>query len=122
MRWASALSIWLPGTGGLRGERLARVADGRMFSADAALAAGLVDKIGYLSDAIMESKRLAGLDPNARVVTYRRSEYANDNLYNTVTRPQPADGVGRHGAHCRPVRPGRRGFIICGLRPWEPPS
>ncbi len=74
---------------GLTGERLAMVADARLFLADAALAAGLVDKIGYLSDAITETKRIAGLDADARVVTYRRTEYADDNLYNTLTSSTP---------------------------------
>ena len=70
---------------GLDGERLATVADARLFLADAALAAGLVDKIGYLSDAIADAKTIAGIDTDARVVTYRRTEYPDDNLYNTLT-------------------------------------
>lgn len=70
---------------GLNGEQLATVADARVFLADAALAAGLVDKIGYLSDAIAEAKAIAGLDADARVVIYRRTEYSDDNLYNPLT-------------------------------------
>lgn len=70
---------------GLEGERLATVADARVFLADAAVEAGLVDKIGYLSDAIAEAKQIAGLAADARVVTYRRTEYPDDNLYNTLT-------------------------------------
>ena len=69
----------------LDGERLATVADARVFLADAAVAMGLVDKIGYLQDAIDEAKAIAGLDADARVVTYRRSYYSNDNVYNTLT-------------------------------------
>ena len=70
---------------GLNGEQLTTVADARLFLADAALDAGLVDKIGYLSDAIAEAKQIAGLDANARVVTYRRTEYPDDNVYNALT-------------------------------------
>jgi protease-4 len=70
---------------GLDGQRLATVADARVFLAEAALEAGLVDKIGYLRDAIDEAKRLAGLDDDARVVAYRRTRYPDDNLYNTLT-------------------------------------
>ena len=70
---------------GLEGQRLATVADARVFLADAAVAAGLVDKIGYLQDAIGEAKAIAGLDADARVVVYRRTHYPNDNLYNTLT-------------------------------------
>jgi protease IV len=78
---------------GLDGERLATVADARLFLADAALAVGLVDKIGYLSDAITEAKTIGGLDANARVVTYRRTEFADDNLYNTLTSSTRTDPV-----------------------------
>ena len=70
---------------GLDEERLATVADARVFLADAAIAAGLVDKIGYLQDAIDEARALAALDADARVVVYRRTVYPNDNLYNTLT-------------------------------------
>ena len=72
-------------------ERLATVADARVFLADAAVAAGLVDKIGYLQDAIDEAKAIAGLAADARVVTYRRTHYPNDNLYNTLTSGTRAD-------------------------------
>jgi protease-4 len=70
---------------GLDGDRLATVADARVFLADAAVAVGLVDKIGYLQDAIAEARKLAALDADARVVVYRRTHYPNDNLYNTLT-------------------------------------
>jgi protease IV len=69
----------------LTDEQLAAVADARIFLAQDALAAGLVDKIGYLQDAIAEAKRIAALDTDARVTTYRRTRYPNDNLYNMVT-------------------------------------
>jgi protease-4 len=76
-------------------ERLATVADARVFLADTALSAGLVDKIGYLQDAIDEAKAMADLDADARVVTYRRTVYPDDNLYNNLTsgsraNPMPA--------------------------------
>jgi len=69
----------------LDSQRLASVADARVFLADAAVATGLVDKIGYLQDAIAETRALAALDADARVVVYRRTDYPNDNLYNTLT-------------------------------------
>jgi len=46
---------------------------------------GLVDAVGYLSDALLQAKKLSGLPDDARVVVYRRTEYANDNIYNTAT-------------------------------------
>ncbi len=69
----------------LNDQRLAMVADARVFLADAAVAVGLVDKIGYLQDAIAAARELAALDADARVVVYRRTEYPDDNLYNTLT-------------------------------------
>ena len=69
----------------LDGQRLATVADARVFLADAAVTMGLVDKIGYLQDAIAEARALAALDADARVIIYRRTDYPNDNLYNTLT-------------------------------------
>lgn len=42
--------------------------DGRILSADEAKAAGLVDAIGYLDDAIAEAERLAGLAPTTASV------------------------------------------------------
>jgi protease-4 len=36
-----------------------------------------------LSDAVRESKQLAGLPADARVVAYRRTEFPDDNYYNT---------------------------------------
>ena len=70
---------------GLDNDGLVRIADARVFIADDAVAAGLVDKIGYLQDAIVEAKTIAELDADARVVVYRRTSYPNDNIYNTLT-------------------------------------
>ena len=62
-----------------------QVADARIFLAADALELGLVDKIGYLEDALDEARQLAHLNRDARVITYRRSKYPDDNLYNTLT-------------------------------------
>ena len=83
-------------------QRLATVADARVFLADAAVAVGLVDKIGYLQDAVAEARELAALDADARVVIYRRTDYPNDNLYNTLTsgaqaNPRPMVDMGPIG-------------------------
>jgi protease-4 len=61
---------------------MAEISTARVFLADDALKLGLVDKVCYLSDAIWESKKLAGLAADARVVVYRRSEFTDDNYYN----------------------------------------
>jgi protease IV len=62
------------------------ISSARIYIADEALERGLIDGIGYLNDALDQTKRIAGLPENARVVVYRRERYANDNLYNTQTR------------------------------------
>lgn len=50
-----------------------RLADGGGFTADEALRFGLVDRLGYLDEALAEAQRLAGGDPETlRVVTYAR--------------------------------------------------
>jgi len=60
-------------------------ATARIFAAEEARKVGLVDTVGYLRDALQQAKKLSGLPDDARVVVYRRSEYANDNIYNTAT-------------------------------------
>lgn len=70
---------------GLNDTRLDAVADARIFLADDALEIGLVDRIGYLPDAVEAAKRIAELDDAARLVTYRRTQYPDDNIYNSFT-------------------------------------
>lgn len=62
---------------------LAEISTARIYLADEALKLGLVDKIGYLNDAIVEARKLAGLSKNSKVIVYRRIQYPDDNLYNT---------------------------------------
>ncbi len=52
-------------------DRARQVADGRIYTAEQALALGLVDRIGYVSDAVALARRAAGVD-EARVIVYRR--------------------------------------------------
>jgi protease-4 len=77
---------------GLDDQSMTDVSTGRIYSAHDALKLGLVDQIGYLSDAVSKAKRLAGLPKNARVVVYRRTEYPNDNIYNTSTTQHSGKG------------------------------
>jgi len=63
-------------------QAMAEISTARIFSADDALKLGLVDKVCYLSDAIRESKKLAGMAADAKVIVYRRTEYSEDNYYN----------------------------------------
>ena len=66
--------------------RLAELTDGRIFDASQALAAGLVDRIGGLRDAIDVAKRSAGLE-TARVVMYRRADERRENIYSRAGSP-----------------------------------
>ena len=63
----------------------AKIATARVYLAHEALELGMVDEIGYLDQAISKAKQLAELPDNARVVVYRRTEYPDDNIYNTST-------------------------------------
>ncbi len=61
---------------------LSLVSTARIYLADEALQMKLIDRIGYLSDAIAAAKEMAGLSKEAKVVVYRRDKYSNDNVYN----------------------------------------
>jgi protease-4 len=61
-------------------DRIAALADGRIYSAQQAQEAGLIDELGYLDDAIARVKNAAGLD-RATVVTYTRPGEYKGSLY-----------------------------------------
>ncbi|HTF36389.1 MAG TPA: signal peptide peptidase SppA [Myxococcota bacterium] len=67
-------------------ERIRELADGRVYTAEEAKQAGLVDAIGYLEDGIAETKRRAGLS-EARVVTYHRARESRENIYSEIATP-----------------------------------
>ena len=62
-------------------QALAEISTARLFLAEEALRLGLIDKIGYLSDAVKETKLLANLSGDSRVVLYSRAEHPDDYLY-----------------------------------------
>jgi protease-4 len=55
----------------LSADEVEKLADGSIFSADEALTVKLIDKIGYLDEAIARAKALAGVQ-RAQVVEYRK--------------------------------------------------
>jgi protease IV len=65
--------------------QLAAVSTARVYLAEEAVNLKLVDRIGYMPDALAEAKTLAGTAEDAKVVVYRRVEYPDDNIYNPVT-------------------------------------
>jgi protease-4 len=65
---------------GLSADGIKTIADGRILTADQALQLGLVDRIGYLQDAIAGAERRAGVS-RARVIMYRRPDEFAENIY-----------------------------------------
>ncbi len=60
-------------------EQVMPLADGSIFTAEKAEQAGLIDRVGYLEDAIAEAEQLVGAD-NMRVISYRRAPGVMDIL------------------------------------------
>jgi protease-4 len=90
------LDVVLEGREGkMNREKLVSLANGDVYTADEAVRYGLVDRVGYLDEAVREAQELAGLE-KARVVEYRRlfrllslleaRAKANDPLESTVAR------------------------------------
>ncbi len=61
-------------------EGVKAVADGRIMSSQEARAAGLIDDIGYLDDALERAKKEAGI-ADARIVTYHRQGEYRPTIY-----------------------------------------
>jgi len=68
-------------------EQRREIVTASIFTADKAKALGLIDEIGYLSDALSEAKKLAGIPENSSVIMYRREQYADDTMYNNIASP-----------------------------------
>jgi protease-4 len=91
--------------GGLSADAIKTISDGRILTADQALQLGLVDRIGYLQEAIDDAEHRAGVS-SARVIMYRRPDEFAENVYS--------------GA---PVGPPQMNFInfdFGGLHPMTP--
>ncbi|MFP4388660.1 MAG: signal peptide peptidase SppA [Desulfococcaceae bacterium] len=70
-------------------EAMETIATARIFLAPEAKELGLVDKIGYLDDALDAARELADLPEDARVIIYRRTEYPDDTIYNSASTQGP---------------------------------
>ena len=68
------------------------LADGRIYTAEEALSLGLVDRIGYLEDAIALAKESAGLT-DAKIVTYHRPRQYRATIYSGADPPAPSASV-----------------------------
>jgi protease-4 len=69
--------------GTLTREQIATLADGRPYTAEQALEAGLIDGIKYLDGAIEAMKEANGME-EARVVVYRRPGAYKENIYSAL--------------------------------------
>jgi protease-4 len=76
-------------------EQMEQVATARIFLAPDAKEVGLVDEIGYLKDALAKAKSMAGLAVDAKVITFRRYDSKEDNIYNPAM--QSRDGGATDG-------------------------
>jgi protease-4 len=61
-------------------DELRKLADGRIYTAEQALKGGLIDRTGYLDDAIAGMRKKIG-DDKARVVTYQRPGNYKGSIY-----------------------------------------
>ena len=87
-------------------EKLASVATGQIFTAQQALDAGLVDRIGFLEDAVTRAVELAGLTKDtARVVRYSKPrgllKDVLDGDFSAGTQGMGAGGMGTGGMMSR---------------------
>lgn len=81
----------------------------RVFTANQAKGIGLIDQIGYVQDAFAKARTMTGLSADAKVVTYRRDTYPNDNPYNTLDSAAPAK-LNMLGIDASFIMPPKAGF------------
>jgi len=70
-------------------ERVRAFADGRIYTAEQALALGLVDRVAYLDQVLDMAKRAAGVE-EARVIMYHRPKEYRASIYATASVPSAA--------------------------------
>ncbi len=69
-------------------DKVRAFADGRIYTAQQAKDLGLVDRVGYLEEAVETAKQAARL-PEARVVMYHRPRDYRSNIYSGTPIPEP---------------------------------
>ena len=90
-------------------ERVRALSDGRIFSAEQALASGLVDRVGGMNDAIATlSERIGATE--VRIVAYDRPGASRRNVYMRAPAQAPALHVGPAGGAGLATLLGRPGF------------
>jgi protease-4 len=71
-------------------DKVRAFADGRIYTAQQAKALGLVDRVGYLEEAVDAAKQAARL-PEARIVMYHRPREYRSNIYSGTPIPDRFD-------------------------------
>jgi protease-4 len=94
--------------------QVAVFSDGRVLDAREALKLGLVDRLGYVEDAIEEAKGLAGIK-RARVVTYARPGEYRNNVYSVSGPAGEPEALSLEGAWLATLSPGVHFFYL-----WAP--
>jgi protease-4 len=74
------LRVVVQGRMGLTLDQVRKLADGRIYTAQQSLQAGLVDQIGYLQDAFELAKQEAGLK-EAKLILYKRPGSYRNTIY-----------------------------------------
>lgn len=75
-------------------EKVKKLADGRIFSGEQALRSGLIDKLGNLTDAVIEAAQLANLDPDEPNLVYpEQKKYSLLSLITGEVKDQLFKGV-----------------------------
>ena len=83
------LAVIKDGRKNLSADAIRKLADGRIYSGEQAKAAGLIDGIGYLEDAVELAKREAGIT-DARLIVYQQPGEYRHNIYSRLL--GPSDG------------------------------
>lgn len=93
----------------LSAANMATVQTARVFTANQAKSVGLIDQIGYMQDTFAQARKLSGLGKDAKIITYRRDTYPNDNPYNTLSVTN-ADKLNLLGVDASLIMPPKAGF------------
>ena len=78
----SFVNVVKTGRKDLSNKEIENITDGRIYTAKQALMLKMIDKIGYLEDAIELAKKETGLK-EAKVITYHRSFQYKENIYSS---------------------------------------
>ncbi|MFQ5353907.1 MAG: signal peptide peptidase SppA [Thermodesulfobacteriota bacterium] len=73
-------------------DRLMEISDGRVYTASQALELRLIDRVGYMDDAVSYARELAGID-EATLVTYSESDSYRKNFYSSSGAPPVTPSV-----------------------------